>query len=277
VTRAEEGEERTSPTVQSNEYDRPPHNTYHQNSCENDHRSPAQQSLYRSYEELERERERDRYEDYLDERDGEKMPNAFNLGWRLNLLHLFGENVLLWPLPVCTTTGDGWHWEPSSKWLEAKRKLERQRAERREEALRQGQQQQQQQNQRPPPQYGGWHADRIERFGADASIDTGRDLDEVGGGQRPTTIVSMKMVQPKSSNSRAGEHDFEENETSDRFSTSSSEDDNQPGAIGERPLISENPTGRGVRLKRHKKKSRGTKLRRQRRNGSGDGEWRDWN
>lgn len=90
-------------------------------------RSPAQQALRRNYNDLERSRERERYEEYLDERDSEKLPNAFDLGWKTNLRHLFGEKPLLWLLPVCNSVGDGWHWEPSPKWLEAREELKRQR------------------------------------------------------------------------------------------------------------------------------------------------------
>src|SRR5690606_36355614 len=61
-----------------------------------------------TYDEVERQRARKRYEEYLDEQDSSKLPNAFDLGPRRNLLHLFGHNPWLWALPVCNTTGDGW-------------------------------------------------------------------------------------------------------------------------------------------------------------------------
>ena len=109
VTREEEGEERY----------------YQKDDLEQG--SEAQQSLRRNYDEMERDRERDRYEDYLDEQDSEKLPNAFDLGWKRNLRHLFGEKPSLWLLPICNTTGDGWHWEPSQKWLEATEEVRRQR------------------------------------------------------------------------------------------------------------------------------------------------------
>ena len=76
-----------------------------------------------SYADLERRRDAHRYQDYLDEQDNERMPSAFNLGWRRNLRHLFGDRPLLWFLPVQTTTGDGWHWEPSRKFLQAREDL----------------------------------------------------------------------------------------------------------------------------------------------------------
>lgn len=85
-----------------------------------------------SYDEMERARARKRYDEYLDEQDSTKLPNAFDLGWRRNLLHLFGPNPYLWALPVCNTTGDGWSWEPSPRWLEARERIQRERAEQRQ-------------------------------------------------------------------------------------------------------------------------------------------------
>jgi len=85
--------------------------------------SPARNSLQRSYASLEAQRERERYMNYLDELESEKLPNAFNLGWRENLRHIFGSNPLTWPLPVDTTTGDGWQWDVSPKWIAAREDL----------------------------------------------------------------------------------------------------------------------------------------------------------
>jgi len=82
---------------------------------------------HQSYDALERFRARERYEEYLDEQDSEKLPSAFDLGWRRNLGHLFGPKRLLWAFPICNTTGDGWSWEPSPKWLEAREKIGRER------------------------------------------------------------------------------------------------------------------------------------------------------
>ncbi len=87
----------------------------------------ARESLQRNYNDLEQSRERERYEDYLDEQDSEKLPNAFDHGWRRNLRHLFGDKPLLWLLPVCTTSGDGWRWEPSRRWLDAREEVRRKR------------------------------------------------------------------------------------------------------------------------------------------------------
>lgn len=80
-----------------------------------------------SYEELERTRAKKRYEDYLDEQDSEKLPNAFDMGWRRNLHHLFGPSPLLWFFPVSNTIGDGWAWETNPKWQEARERLRRNR------------------------------------------------------------------------------------------------------------------------------------------------------
>ena len=85
-----------------------------------------------TYDEMERYRTRKRYEEYLDEEDSTKLPNAFDLGPRRNLLHLFGPSPLLWILPICNTTGDGWSWDPNPKWLAARDRLARERQEQRE-------------------------------------------------------------------------------------------------------------------------------------------------
>lgn len=82
-------------------------------------------SIRGNYSERERQREQERYANYLDEEDSEKLPNAFDLGWKRNLQHLLGAKF--WFLPICNTTGDGWNWEPSKKWLEAREKIRRRR------------------------------------------------------------------------------------------------------------------------------------------------------
>ncbi|KAF6222071.1 hypothetical protein HO133_001157 [Letharia lupina] len=110
VTRSEEGEEMLSDV-----------------DLEAGPRSKAHKSLQRDYGEMERSRERERYEDYLDEQDSEKLPSAFDLGWRRNLQHLFGDKPLSWWLPICNTSGDGWHWEPNPKWVEAREAIRKER------------------------------------------------------------------------------------------------------------------------------------------------------
>ncbi|KAK4226223.1 DHHC palmitoyltransferase-domain-containing protein [Podospora fimiseda] len=82
--------------------------------------------------EMEQYRARKRYEEYLDEQDATKLPNAFDLGPKKNLLHLFGHNPWLWPFPVCTTTGDGWSWEPNPKWIAARDDMVREREHQRQ-------------------------------------------------------------------------------------------------------------------------------------------------
>lgn len=95
--------------------------------------SPAGNSLRRNWAEIEQQREHDRYQEYMDEQDSEKLPHAFDLGWTRNLSHVMGPNKLLWPLPICNTTGDGWTWEVSEDWMSmrdevANTRLQRQQA-----------------------------------------------------------------------------------------------------------------------------------------------------
>ena len=82
---------------------------------------------HQSYEARERQQNQDRYDTYLDERDNEMLPNAFDLGWKRNIGHVFGPSLLRWGLPVCNTTGDGWSWEASPKWLAARERIKRDR------------------------------------------------------------------------------------------------------------------------------------------------------
>ena len=118
VLRPEEGEDERSHTSTP----QPPFHRATDSSS-----SPAKDSLNRSYASLEAQRERDRYNAYLDEQDSEKLPNAFDLGWKRNLFHVLGNKPLLWGLPVCNTSGDGWLWEVSPKWTEARAQLSRER------------------------------------------------------------------------------------------------------------------------------------------------------
>ena len=128
VLRAEEGEGTRTPSPL------PP--SAPASSFQPTHSSPAKDSLHRSYASLEAQREHERYASFLDEQDSEKLPNAFDLGWQRNLLHVFGERPLFWGLPVCNTSGDGWMWEISAEWTSARGDVERERrAREREEAV----------------------------------------------------------------------------------------------------------------------------------------------
>ncbi|KAK4460700.1 palmitoyltransferase [Cladorrhinum samala] len=117
VTRPEEGEE----FRHSN-----PHDEHDPNSP---NFNPELQGGTRrfTYNEMEQYRARKRYEEYLDEQEATKLPNAFDLGPKKNLLHLFGPNPWLWAFPICTTTGDGWSWEPSPKWVQAREDMVKER------------------------------------------------------------------------------------------------------------------------------------------------------
>ncbi|KAJ2903959.1 hypothetical protein MKZ38_009014 [Zalerion maritima] len=95
---------------------------------------PAQQGpngAHLSYADLERYRARKRYEAYLDEQDSTKLPHAFDLGPKRNFRHLFGEQWYFWGIPVINTTGDGWGWEASPRWLDVHDRIAREREEQR--------------------------------------------------------------------------------------------------------------------------------------------------
>lgn len=115
ITRPEEGEERRS--SRDHPFSRPPNGTT----------VPVQMT----YAERERQQSRLRYEEYLDEQDSQKLPNAFDLGWKRNMQHLLGPNPWLWFLPICNTTGDGWTWDANPKWIETRDRLGREREEQR--------------------------------------------------------------------------------------------------------------------------------------------------
>ena len=87
---------------------------------------PGHVSGTQSYAYRERQRNQDRYDSYLDERDNEMLPNAFDLGWKRNM-DMSLTSPLKWFLPICTTTGDGWLWEPSPKWLATRDRMRRER------------------------------------------------------------------------------------------------------------------------------------------------------
>ncbi|KAB5545635.1 Palmitoyltransferase PFA3 [Coniochaeta sp. 2T2.1] len=126
ITRPEEGEEYRSPSSTST-------SSTNNSATTTPPRSGPMLEGSRpiSYDELERYRAAKRYEEYLDEQDSSKLPNAFDLGTKRNLLHLFGPNPWLWAFPICNTTGDGWSWEPSPKWIEARDRIARERSEQR--------------------------------------------------------------------------------------------------------------------------------------------------
>ncbi|KAL4968337.1 DHHC family palmitoyltransferase [Aspergillus stella-maris] len=161
--------------------------------------TPAQQALSRSYADLERQREHDRYEDYLAELDNEKMPNAFDLGWKRNLIHLFGDKPLLWFVPARTTSGNGWDWEPSPKFLEAQERVR----ERREQAA----EERRNMYLRNMGNHRSW-------LGSDLPQGWTPDqpIEGLNYPDRPTTGsgVSMKTLPPMSPRPRPGEGSYED-------------------------------------------------------------------
>jgi hypothetical protein len=86
---------------------------------------------------LESHREREQYEEYLDQRDSARLPNAFNLGWRRNLTALFGPSKLFAWLPICNTLGDGWHWEINADFLRERERIKTEREWENEQRMRQ--------------------------------------------------------------------------------------------------------------------------------------------
>ncbi|KAH6893096.1 DHHC palmitoyltransferase-domain-containing protein [Thelonectria olida] len=113
ITRPEEGEERRTQELPRSY---PP---------------DGSRPVHLTFAEMEREQQRRRYEEYLDEQDSEKLPNAFDLGWRRNLKHLFGPTPALWFFPICNTTGDGWSWEANPKFIDTRERLRSERQEQR--------------------------------------------------------------------------------------------------------------------------------------------------
>lgn len=141
ASRYEEGEEHTSPRPSSR-------NAYAMSSSPSPRysdfparqgESPAQQALRKNYSSYETDRERERYQEYLDDNETSKLPNAFDLGWRKNLLNVFGPNRWLWLLPVCNTSGDGWKWEVSPRWIAASEEAARKKEQRLQRAQQNGQ------------------------------------------------------------------------------------------------------------------------------------------
>lgn len=176
---------------------------------------------YASYDAMERSRARARYEEYLDEQDSEKLPSAFDLGWRKNLLHLFGPRKVLWPLPICTTTGDGWSWEPSPKWIDARTKIakEREAQKLREHNAGWGEEAP---IEFPEQQVGaGRHYVTYPKSSSKADRILGRSADESSGSYPGSgDAVSMRTLRPRTAN-------LEE----DQYEVSSDEDEAERRAL----------------------------------------------
>ena len=68
-------------------------------------------------------RERERYNQYIIEETSKQMPNAFDLGMKLNFQQVFGDKWILWGVPVRNSLGDGWTWPTSEAWQQAQREL----------------------------------------------------------------------------------------------------------------------------------------------------------
>lgn len=214
VTRAEEGEERPSPSVPSRGYGRP--DGYFVDEEHDQPRTPAQQALYQNYGDLERQRERERYEEYLDEQDSEKMPNAFDLGWRRNLIQLFGKNPLLWAFPVCNSIGDGWYWEASSKFLEARGRVQHRRLQERSSQQYQGRENGDSGN--------AGHSYHRGPGQPNAS----RPVPRLEVFDRPNTAVSMKTLRPASRSSAQNDvEDADDGDSSPNYDTDSDNEENR--------------------------------------------------
>ena len=136
ITRPEEGEERRSPTTGVFPGGRSESSS---SSTIGMGRLPARPNHHHgSYEDMERQQSRRRYEEYQNEEDAKKLPSAFDMGWRRNLLHLLGPSPWLWLLPVANTSGDGWNWPANPKWVEAREQMRATREEQREREARAG-------------------------------------------------------------------------------------------------------------------------------------------
>ena len=120
--------------------------SYHNSNSQPLHpRGPPGRFNYRlGVHEYETSREQQRYDEYMEDKEDEKLPNAFDLGWRRNLIAVFGQKWWAWFLPICNSPGDGWRWEVSDTWRSRKDEGERVKAER---ILQQQQQQQGRHNQ----------------------------------------------------------------------------------------------------------------------------------
>ncbi|OCT45372.1 Palmitoyltransferase pfa3 [Cladophialophora carrionii] len=225
ASRYEEGEEHTSPVP----------SVYDSNSRHvprpQDSDTPALRALRRTYSHLEAERERDRYVEYLDDKDSEDMPNAFDLGWRRNLNHLFGPNPLLWALPICNTTGDGWRWEVSPKWMAAQEEIAKRKDRRLAAMMDQGRNE-------SANGHAGYEQDRDWRsqyhYGYDGQDETQHQHQQHQPGSHADvysrSAVSMKHLPPHglgstSSSDRSRRRQRRDFDRAEPFEVSSSEDD----------------------------------------------------
>lgn len=138
--RYEEGEEHSSPTpsVRHAFPATPARDSNYSDFPPSDGDSPAQQALRKNYSVYESDRERERYEEYVEDKESAKMPNAFDLGWKKNLIQVFGSNRWLWLIPVMNSVGDGWRWEVSQKWLVASEEAARRKDQRLQDARANG-------------------------------------------------------------------------------------------------------------------------------------------
>lgn len=157
----------------------------------------AHESLRRNYSDMEAQREHDRYAAYLDERDSERLPNAFDHGWKRNLRHVFGERPALWLLPICNTTGDGWSWETSARWREAREDLakERQARERENRAFEQEER--------------GW-SQRAPVIDFRSGSGIGSIHNTRVAGSAPQSDVSMQSLPPRKSSRPSSAHSWSE-------------------------------------------------------------------
>ena len=185
--------------------------------------SPARASLQRSYAAMEAQRERDRYNMYLDEMDSQKMPNAFDLGWKRNFIHVFGDEPFYWWLPMCNTSGDGWSWEVSPKWAEARDRVARER----EARLRADAAIQRQLSFEAPPRQSNWRQGPSPGY-VDHAGNTSRGyVNEWSSPSRPINGTTSVQMQPL--DRQTGFSD----DATDQYDTSSDEN-GRPSSTGPR-------------------------------------------
>ena len=234
ASRYEEGEEHTSPvpSVYNSTRNGPPSQQGSSGNPPND--TPALRALRKTYSHMEADRERDRYAEYLDDKVSEMMPNAFDLGWRRNLSHLFGSNPLLWALPILNTTGDGWRWEVSAVWNAAQEAASRQKERRLANMANQD-------NQQPPPESqidGSYETDREFQYHHDTRADMTGSTHNEAADVYSRSAMSMQNLPPQhmmnadsESSRRRQRRDFDQTEPFE-VSGSSSEDDSDSDVVG---------------------------------------------